>query len=53
MTFAVKTKQEKQKQKNNLIRSEKKNDLKDKFLESGTDQKKADNSPQTRTPTDR
>ena len=50
MTFAVKkTKQ----RKPNLIRLEEKNDIKDKFLDSGTDQKKADDTNRLRTPTER
>ena len=39
--------------KPNLIWSEEKNDIKDKFLNSAADQKKADDSPWTRTSTKR
>ena len=36
-----------------MIRSEEKSDIKDKFLDSKADQKKADDAPQTRTLTER
>ena len=49
MTFANKKKKQQKQRKPNLIRSEKKNDIKEKFLDSGADQKKANSSPQTKT----
>ena len=42
----------KKQRKSNLIQSEGKVDIKDKFLDSGADQKKSEDSPQTRTPTE-
>ena len=48
MTFAVK-----KQRKPNLIQSEEKNNIKDKFLDSGTDQMKANDNRRMRTSTER